>query len=153
MLWELITWTIECQLTDLFVYITYFAEIFKMLLCKVVDVNLSRDSKISWSYWGIPPLMVDNSAAEVKLVMLILWSLRLYGRVINDCDDPAAKPPLHRSVQVWLFLTWWLFFTFSAHNWHGLHSEQWTSLCVLQSWQVYGVHWHLFTKGIYSPVW
>lgn len=76
------------------------------------DVNLSRDSKISWSYWGIPPPMVDNSAAEVKLVMLILWSLlRLYGRVINDCDDPAAKPPLHRSVQVWLFLTWWLFFT------------------------------------------
>lgn len=56
--------------------------------------------------------MVDNSAAEVKLVMLILWSLlRLYGRVINDCDDPAANPPLHRSVQVWLFLTWWLFFT------------------------------------------
>lgn len=84
---------------------------FQMLLCKVVDVNLSRDSKISWSYWGIPPPMVDNSAAEVKLVMLILWSLRLYGRVINDCDDPAAKPPLHRSVQVWLFLTWWLFFT------------------------------------------
>lgn len=38
---------------------------------------------------------------------------------------------------------------FSAHNWHGLHSEHWTSLCVLQSWQVYGVHWHLFTKGIY----
>lgn len=103
--------TIECQLTDLFVYITYFAEIFKMLLCKVVDVNLSRDSKISWSYWGIPPPMVDNSAAEVKLVMLILWSLGLYGRVINDCDDPAANPPLHRSVQVWLFLTWWLFFT------------------------------------------
>lgn len=85
--------------------------IFCWNLCKVVDVNLSRDSKISWSYWGIPSPMVDNSAAEVKLVMLILWSLlRLYGRVINDCDDPAANPPLHRSVQVWLFLTWWLFF-------------------------------------------
>lgn len=80
-------------------YIIYFVEIFKMFLCKVVDVNFLRDLKISWFYWGIFLSMVDNLVVEVKFVMLIFWFLlRFYGRVINDCDDSVVKFLLYKFV-------------------------------------------------------
>lgn len=69
-----------------------------MFLCKVVDVNFLRDLKISWFYWGIFLLMVDNLVVEVKFVMLIFWFLCFYGRVINDCDDLVVKFLLYRFV-------------------------------------------------------
>lgn len=69
-----------------------------MFLCKVVDVNFLRDLKISWFYWGIFLLMVDNLVVEVKFVMLIFWFLGFYGRVINDCDDSVVKFLLYRFV-------------------------------------------------------
>lgn len=78
------------------------------------------------------------------IVMIRLPNLHYINLFKFDCswhDDCFLSVNMH----AWIT-------RFSAHNWHGLHCEQWTSLCVLQSWQVYGVHWHLFTKGIYSPV-
>lgn len=75
------------------------------------------------------------------IVMIRLPNLHYIDPFKFDCswhDDCFLRVNMH----AWIT-------RFSAHNWHGLHSEQWTSLCVLQSWQVYGVHWHLFTKGIY----
>lgn len=75
------------------------------------------------------------------IVMIRLPNLHYIDTFKFDCswhDDCFLRVNMH----AWIT-------RFSAHNWHGLHCEQWTSLCVLQSWQVYGVHWHLFTKGIY----